>query len=121
MPSFRAAADRRQYFRPADHPVGDPLEVVVRGYLRANDSEALREAVLSGPGIALLPTWLVGADVREKRLASVLPDYEWLIAPGPERAIWTVYSPKKVVSPKMKAFIAFLLQRFGQPPYWDQS
>jgi DNA-binding transcriptional LysR family regulator len=52
---------------------------------------------------------------------SVLPEYEWLIAPGPERAIWAVYPPKKVVSPKVKAFIAFLLQRFGQPPYWDQS
>jgi DNA-binding transcriptional LysR family regulator len=109
------------YYRPADHPIGDPLDVIVRGHLRANDSEALREAALSGLGIALLPTWLVGADVRDKRLVSVLPDYEWLLAPGPERAIWAVYPPKKVVSPKVKAFIAFLLQRFGEPPYWDRS
>jgi DNA-binding transcriptional LysR family regulator len=103
------------YYLPTDYPVGDPVEVAVKGHLRANDSEALREAALAGLGIALLPTWLVGADVREKRLVSVLPDYEWLIAPGPERAIWAVYPPKRVVSPKVKAFIAFLSQRFGQP------
>jgi DNA-binding transcriptional LysR family regulator len=63
--------------------------------------------------------WLVGADIRGQRLISLLPDYEWLIAPGPERAIWAVYPPKKVVSPKVKAFVAFLVDRFGNPPYWD--
>ncbi|HYZ20761.1 MAG TPA: LysR substrate-binding domain-containing protein [Rhodopila sp.] len=78
------------------------------------------DAALSGVGIALLQTWLVGADLRDKRLVSVLPDYEWLVGPDPERAIWAVYPPKAVVSPKMKAFVAFLLERFGQPPYWDR-
>lgn len=108
------------YYRPTDDPASAPLGVTVKGHLRANDSEALRDAALSGVGIALLPTWLVGADLREKRLISVLPDYEWLIAPDPERAIWAVYPPKAVVSPKVKAFVAFLLERFGQPPYWDR-
>jgi DNA-binding transcriptional LysR family regulator len=105
------------YYRCSDDP--EPLEIAVKGHLRANDSQTLRDAALSGVGIALLPTWLVGADIREKRLVPVLPHYEWLIAPGPERAIWAVYPPKRVVSPKVKVFVAFLLQRFGQPPYWD--
>lgn len=74
------------YYRTADRSGGDPLEVAVRGRLRANDSEALRDAALSGLGIALLPMWLVGADIREHGLVRLLPDYEWLIAPGPERA-----------------------------------
>jgi len=43
-----------------------------------------------------------------------------LAAPGPDRAIWAVYPPKKVVSPKVKAFHGFLAERFGQPPYWDR-
>jgi hypothetical protein len=25
-----------------------------------------------------------------------------------------------VVPPKVKAFVAFLVDRFGKPPYWDQ-
>jgi DNA-binding transcriptional LysR family regulator len=38
-------------------------------------------------GIALLPTWLVGKDVREQRLVTMLSGWEWLIAPGPERGL----------------------------------
>jgi DNA-binding transcriptional LysR family regulator len=108
------------YYRSTDNPLSEPVEIAVNGHLRANDSEALRDAALSGLGIALLPTWLVGPDIRAMRLVAVLPAWQWLIAAGPERAIWAVYPPKKVVSPKVKAFLGFLAQRFGQPPYWDQ-
>jgi DNA-binding transcriptional LysR family regulator len=108
------------YYRPEDDPDGEPTEIAVGGHMRANDSETLRDAALSGVGVALLPTWLVGKDVREQRLVTVLSEWEWLIAPGPERAVWAVYPPKKIVSPKVKAFLTFLFQRFGQPPYWDR-
>jgi DNA-binding transcriptional LysR family regulator len=107
------------YYRRAGDGA-DPIEVPVQGRLRANDVESLREAALSGIGIALLPTWLAGSDVREQQLVEVLSDHEWLIAPGPERAIWAVYPPKKVVSPKVRAFIDFLSECFGQPPYWEK-
>ena len=93
----------------------------IDGHLRANDSEALRDAALGGLGIALLPTWLVGPDVRDGRLVSVLPEWEWLLAPGPERAIWAVYPPKKVVAPKVRSFVEFMAERFGKNPYWDRS
>jgi DNA-binding transcriptional LysR family regulator len=108
------------YCRPLNQPRQEPTEVALTGRFRANDSEALRDAALSGLGIALLPTWLVSSDVHARRLVSVLPDYEWLIATGPERAIWAVYPPKKVVSPKVKAFVGFLVERLGQPPSWDR-
>jgi DNA-binding transcriptional LysR family regulator len=107
------------YYRPLEQPREEPLEVAVTGPFRTNDSEALRDAALSGLGIALLPMWLVGTDIRGQRLVSLLPDYEWLIASGPERAIGAVYPPKRGVSPKVKAFVAFLVDRFGNPPYWD--
>jgi DNA-binding transcriptional LysR family regulator len=107
------------YYRRAGDSA-DPIEVPVQGRLRANDVESLREAALSGMGIALLPTWLAASDVREQHLVEVLSDCEWLIAPGPERAIWAVYPPKKVVSPKVRALIDFLSERFGQPPYWEK-
>lgn len=109
------------YCRRVDQPRQEPGEVAVKGRLWANDPEALRDAALSGLGIALLPTWLVGSDVRAQHLVSVLPDYEWLIATGPERAIWAVHPPKKVGAPKVKAFVGFLVDRFGRPPYWERS
>jgi DNA-binding transcriptional LysR family regulator len=108
------------YYRGADQPNADPGEVAIDGHLRANDSEALRDAALAGLGIALLPTWLVGDDLRHAALVALLTDWEWLIAPGPDRSIWAVYPPKKIVSPKVKAFLAFLSERFGRPAYWDR-
>jgi DNA-binding transcriptional LysR family regulator len=109
------------YFRRHGESLEEPIEVAVRGRLRANDSEALLDAALAALGVALLPTWLAGEDIVAGRLIALLPTWEALIAPGPDRGIWGVYPPKKVVAPKVRAFLAFLHWRFGKPPYWDHS
>ncbi len=109
------------YFHcPADRD-SDAIEVTVRGNFRANDSEALLYAARDGLGLALLPTWLLGDDIRTGRLIPLLPAWEGTIAQGPERAIWGVYPPKKTVSPKVRVFLAFIAERFGKPPYWDRE
>ena len=101
--------------------VDEVLEVPARGPLRANDSEALMDAALAGLGVVLLATWLVGPELRAGRLVEVLPGWEAAIAPGPEPAIWGVYPPKRVVSPKVRVFLDFLERRFGRPPYWERA
>jgi DNA-binding transcriptional LysR family regulator len=108
----------RWYLSRGEGAGEERLDVAVKGPFRANDSEALLDAALSGIGIALLPTWLVGADLRDARLVQLLPEWEATIAQD-SRAIWGVYPPKKVVSPKVRAFLDFLEKRFGRPPYWD--
>jgi DNA-binding transcriptional LysR family regulator len=96
-------------------PDGRMISVTASGNLRLNDDEALSEAVLKGLGIALLPTFIVGRDLQAGRLRSVLPDY----VPA-ERHIFAVYLPTRHVSAKVRAFIDFLLERFGPEPYWDR-
>jgi DNA-binding transcriptional LysR family regulator len=117
--AFALQPTQSWYCRAPDELAASIAEIAVNGRLRANDSEALRDAALSGLGIALLPTWLVSADVQAKKLVPLLGAHEWLISPGAERAIWGVYPPKKVVSPKVRAFLAFIEKRFGEPPYWE--
>jgi DNA-binding transcriptional LysR family regulator len=107
------------YYRERKDPSHTVSAIDVHGRLRTNDAEAVRDAVLAGLGIALLPTWLVGVDVGANKLISLLDDYEWMISPGAEPAIWGVYPPKKVVSPKVRTFLSFLEQRFGRPAYWE--
>ncbi|MDB5410934.1 MAG: Transcriptional regulator, LysR family [Rhodospirillales bacterium] len=119
--SFALQPKQAWYFRRRDATTEEPIEVAVRGRLRANDSEALLDTALAGLGVALLPTWLTREAIAAGRLTTILPPWEALITPGPARAIWGVYAPKKVVSPKVRAFLAFLEQRFGKPPYWDRS
>jgi DNA-binding transcriptional LysR family regulator len=110
-------ADAWYFHRPGED--SSIVEVKIRGDLRANDSEALLQAARDALGIALLPSWLLEDDLRTGRLVRLLPDWDCAIAQGPERAIWGIYPPKKTVSPKVRAFLDFIAERFGKPPYWD--
>jgi DNA-binding transcriptional LysR family regulator len=92
----------------------------LKGRLRGNDSEALLDLALSGCGIALLPTWLVGKALRDGRLIRALPEWEARTGKG-EPAIWAVYPPKKIVSSKVRSFVDYFAEVFGEPPYWEEG
>ena len=89
--------------------------VPVSGTLRINDDEALSQAVLGGLGLALLPTFIIGKDLQAGRLVEVLPGYV-----PTERFIYAVHLPNRHLPVKIRAFIDFLLDRFGTDPYWDR-
>jgi len=64
-------------FEARKTPAGqDRISVPVSGNLAANNSEALREAALSGAGIALLPDFSAQAALRQGKLVRVLPDWK---------------------------------------------
>ena len=98
---------------------GERIEVAVKGSFKANDSEALLDVALAGLGVALLPTWLAGAAVRDGRLIRLLPGWTAGLAPG-DRAIWGVYPPKKILSPKVRVFLDHIEAGFGRPAIWDR-
>jgi DNA-binding transcriptional LysR family regulator len=54
---------------------GDRITVPVTGQLAANNSEALREAALTGLGIALLPDFSAQTALQQGKLLQVLPDW----------------------------------------------
>ena len=108
-------------WRPRGDPQAEAAEVKVAGTFRANDSDALLQAARDGLGLGLLPSWTLAEDVRAGRLVPLLTEWAWAIAQGPQRAIWGVYPPKKTVSPKVRAFMDFIADRFGAPPYWERG
>ena len=88
--------------------------VPVRSKLCASNGEVLRDVAVQGRGVALLPTFIVGADLQEGRLTSILTDYT---APG--AFLHAIYPPTRHLSVKVRVFIDFLVERFGGRPYWD--
>jgi DNA-binding transcriptional LysR family regulator len=84
--------------------------------LRLNDDDALAEAVLKGLGIALLPTFIIGKDLKAGRLQAVLSDHIPL-----ERYIYAIYLPNRYLPTKVRAFIDYLVERIGPRPYWDEG
>jgi DNA-binding transcriptional LysR family regulator len=96
-------------------PQGE-IAVPVAGRLRINDDEALSQAVLGGLGLALLPTFIVGGDLQAGRLRAALSEYIPV-----ERHVYALYLPTRHLPAKVRAFIDFLVERFGPDPYWDRD
>jgi DNA-binding transcriptional LysR family regulator len=88
--------------------------IQVRWTLCSNNAETLRDAAVQGRGIALLPTFIIGADLQAGTLRTILPDYA-----APEISLYAVYPPTRHLSVKVRLFIDFLVERFGGRPYWD--
>jgi DNA-binding transcriptional LysR family regulator len=65
--------EQRERPRGAREP--ERVSVAVQGPLRANNSELLRDAVLSGLGIAQVPDFSAAAALRAGRLREVLPGW----------------------------------------------
>lgn len=112
--SFMDSASQWRFTSGAEDTV-----VEVRGNFTVNNSEALRQAVLRGLGIAMLPTFTVGQDLRERRLQQLLAGYRAHGTFGTE--VYAVYLPTRYLSPKVRAFVDFFVERFGPEPYWDQA
>jgi DNA-binding transcriptional LysR family regulator len=84
--------------------------------LCTNNAEVLRDAAVAGRGLALLPTFIVGVELRTGKLHSVLTKYR-----APELTVYALYPPTRHLSVKVRLFIDFLVERFGGKPYWDVS
>lgn len=94
---------------------GEETAVRVRGRIEANTGELLSDAALAGLGIALHSSWHVYRDLREGRLVHVLPDYRLA-----ESGIYAVMPQRRLVPPRVHAFVDFLAGHFGGVPPWER-
>jgi DNA-binding transcriptional LysR family regulator len=82
--------------------------VDVKGSLSGNETAVLRQAALAGAGIAMLPTYFVGDELKRGALVRLLPDHE----PEP-LGIHAVYLSRQHQPRPLKLLIDFLAERFG--------
>ena len=90
--------------------------VHVQGRLETTLGELIRDAVLAGQGIAQHSLWHVHEELRAGRLEVVLPDYTL-----PEGAVWAVMPQRRMVPPRVRAFVDFLAGEFGENPPWERA
>jgi DNA-binding transcriptional LysR family regulator len=95
---------------------GKPWPVEVKGRLSANNGDTLRVAALRGFGFVQLPTFIVGDDAKAGRLVTVLDKFI-----DQDMTLNAVYPHSRHLSPKVRAFVDFLAERFGPRPYWDRA
>lgn len=92
------------------------IELPVSERLSTDDTGVLRRAVIEGGGIGILPTYLVGEDLKRGRLVRVLPTLE------PETlGIHAIFLSRQHQPLALRLLVDFLVQRFGGPlPPWDR-
>ncbi len=106
----RGAADWR--FRTSAGPVA----IQARQAFGVNNGDMIRDAVIAGLGLAMLPAFIAGPAIKAGDLVvvplDIVPDEEW---------IYMAHSQGRDPSAKLRALRDHLREAFGDPPYWDAA
>ncbi|WP_411849741.1 LysR family transcriptional regulator [Stenotrophomonas sp. LGBM10] len=81
------------------------VSVAIRGGIRANNGDVLREAAIAGLGIILQPDFLIDDALADGRLQRILPDWD-----VPPVGIHAVYTSRNHLAPKVRTFIDYLVE-----------
>ena len=86
-------------------------DVRIKGNAQSNNSEAIREMVLAGMGIALSPVWLFSEDLQAGRVTAILQDYTAQSLP-----MHAVSPANRRQSARVKAFVDYMSQALASAP-----
>jgi DNA-binding transcriptional LysR family regulator len=95
---------------------GDQHLINVTANIIANNGDFLKDMAVAGHGIVMLPTFISWQAMTTGELVSVLPDYKSL-----QLNAYAVYPQTRYLSQRTRMLIDFLVERFGDNPYWDQN
>lgn len=101
----RTPADQTWQFRTDS---GDAVHVKPVAVLRLSSLLMVRDAVLAGAGVALLPKLLVENDIKSRRLIG------WGTDVHPPVEIWALRNSRRLVGAKVRAFLDALEQAFPE-------
>lgn len=88
-----------------------PMVIEVRGRYKADNSEAVREGVIAGLGIAVIPAFAFSTEIESGKIKVLLKSHE--PKPLPMHA---VYPSRRFVPLKVRAMIDYLTHEFALDP-----
>jgi DNA-binding transcriptional LysR family regulator len=84
--------------------------------MQANNGDFLLQMAIAGHGILLLPTFLVSQSCNAGNLAQVLAHCTL-----PSLNAYAVYPKNRYLPQRARLLIDFMVQKFGDKPYWDEG
>ena len=87
------------------------IRVRVQGNFKANNGDAIRQALLANVGVAMSPDWLIHDKLESGEVVVLLPEFT-----PPPLDINAVYPSGRHVSTKVRTFIEFLQEEFRAIP-----
>jgi DNA-binding transcriptional LysR family regulator len=86
------------------------------GRLDCSDGQVLHDWCVAGQGIAWRSTWEVEQEVSSGQLLTVLDDFA-----APPNGIFAVFPHAKHLPLRVRLWIDFLKQTYGEAAYWQPS
>jgi DNA-binding transcriptional LysR family regulator len=83
--------------------------------LRLNNGDVIREAAIAGAGLVYLPSFVTAQAIAHGELEVVLAGHE-----RDPIALHAVFPASQHVPARVRLFIDFLVEEFGDNPRWDQ-
>jgi DNA-binding transcriptional LysR family regulator len=105
--SLLKTADEWRFRDPGSR---QPLVVPITGRFSAGSGAMLRQAVLAGMGLAVLPSFMIAADLTAGRLRAVLDSFQ-----GTPLGIYAVYPQARRPPAKVRALVDLLVAHFRSP------
>ncbi|WP_454874357.1 LysR family transcriptional regulator [Paraburkholderia xenovorans] len=84
--------------------------------MTANNTQMLLAAAIAGAGIVYGPTFVFGAHIRSGELVALLPAYR-----AADLTIQAVYPSARRIPLKVRRFVDYLAETFGDEPSWDRK
>ncbi|MBD0787285.1 LysR family transcriptional regulator [Vibrio sp. Y2-5] len=91
------------------------ISVKTSGRLRCDNGDAMRDATTGGLGISINSIWSVYKQLKSGELVEILQDYPLAM----DASIWAVYPSSRLIALKVRAFIDYFSEYYGQPAYWE--
>jgi DNA-binding transcriptional LysR family regulator len=92
-------------------------QVPVQGRVLISSGIALEQCAVAGMGLALLPQWIVGSDLKSGTLINVFPDYE-VTATDFDTSAWLLYPSRTRMPTKVRVFVDYLKKEIRERPPW---
>lgn len=95
---------------------GKQYVVSIPPKIKSNNSNLITSMAIAGHGIIRTPTYISWEAISSGKLTPILEDYNF-----EDVYVYAVYPNTRYVSQRVRLLIDFLVERFGDNPYWDQN
>ena len=86
------------------------FQVSLRASLRSSSPLALRQAAVSGMGVALMAHWMIEKELKDGRLVELFPDYSCAAS----TEVWALNPTMTYIPRKVRAMLEFLTEHIGE-------
>ena len=85
-------------------------------HMVANNGDFLMQMTIAGHGIIFSPSFIVWQAIADGQLVQILTDYQLI-----ELNAYVIYPQTRFLSQKVRVFIDFLVEQFGNKAHWDDE